>query len=95
MVYTCPDCNGSFQNAGEFCAHYNECHSNESSKSSITNKKYKCNFCDYRSDRTTDIKRHMKSKHREQETSLIEKINKLVTMGEIKEWSYRLMNSLV
>ena len=69
MEYTCPDCNGSFQKAQEFCAHFNECHSNESSKSSITNKKYKCNFCEYRSDKNWVVKRHMKFKHREQETS--------------------------
>ena len=69
MEYTCPDCNGSFQKAQEFCAHFNECHSNESSKTSITNKKYKCNFCEYRSDKNWVVKRHMKFKHREQETS--------------------------
>ena len=40
MEYTCPDCNGSFQKAQEFCAHFNECHSNESSKTLIPNKQY-------------------------------------------------------
>ena len=65
MVYSCSDCNGSFQNAGEFCAHYNECHGSKTSSSNVKSKKYQCNLCDYRSDRATDVKRHMKSKHRE------------------------------
>merc|ERR1711951_260659 len=69
MVYSCSDCNRTFQNAGEFCAHYNECHASKTSSSNVKSKKYQCNLCDYRSDRTTDIKRHMKFKHREQETS--------------------------
>ena len=60
MESKCPDCNGFFQSIPELCAHFNECHSNESSKNSIPNKKYKCNFCEYRCDKNWVVKRHIK-----------------------------------
>ena len=66
MEYKCPDCNGFFQNAQEFCAHYNECHGLKKSSINVNNnKRFQCNLCDYGSDRTTDVKRHMKLMHGE------------------------------
>ena len=67
MVYNCPDCNGLFQNAQEFCAHYNECHEGKTSSSNVKSKKYQCNLCDYRSERNRNVVRHMKIMHGGQE----------------------------
>ena len=67
MVYNCSECNGSFKNAGEFCAHYNECHASKTSTNKVKSKKYQCNLYDYRSERNINVVRHMKLMHGGQE----------------------------
>ena len=64
MEYKCPDCNGLFQNAQEFCAHYNECHGLKKSSINVNNKRFQCNLCDYGSDKNWLVKRHKRLIHR-------------------------------
>ena len=86
----CKDCNCSFENGEEFCAHYNECNRNVGKV-----KEHKCELCEYKSKRQYDVLRHEKfihgvrkkniNKHANGSNTLCQEIKKLIMLDVIKE----------
>ena len=68
-VYQCSVCNGSFGTESELYTHYNLFFSDPSHKQPNTFtvagilKRYKCELCDYHSNRKRNVVRHKSNKH--------------------------------